>query len=168
MSQNNQNDENTAIAMALGFIGAVMMVIAFAVIAILSFVAFVFTILAIIAWNEPLRLGRLVIEPEEARAFVYRGLLGAATAPAFLLFCAVLFGVPVEWNYFHYFLLGGYVAGSVGIEIAMAEENSGDSAVHPQLPQQVLPPRPAPQMTPPAEREPFSYARWDDEEENRR
>lgn len=167
MSQNN-NDESTMIAMGLAFIGVAAMALAFVFAAIIAFAAFLFTILAILAWSKPLRLGRLVIEPEEAQAFVYRGLIGAVSVPAFLLFCAIVFDLRIEWNYLFHFMLAGYVLGSVGVEIAMAEENGSSRAVHPQQSHQVLPPQPAQRALPPAAREPFRYASWDDEEENRR
>ncbi len=74
MSQNNQNSDAAA---AMGFIVAGLMIMAFIVFALLAFVAFILTVLCIVAWNEPLTIGKQTLYPIEARRFVQRGLLGA-------------------------------------------------------------------------------------------
>lgn len=150
------NDENAAI-------GVVVAVIAFAALfffALLAFVALVFTVLALLAWKKPLRLGRFVITPDEAHAFVGRGLIGMALLPTFWAFCCILFGLPFEGDYLGYLLIGGYTLGSVGIEILSADDDPpAASPVHtpPALP------TPA-DKAPAAEEEPFRFASWDDEE----
>ncbi len=163
MSSNNNNDTGVIV----GFIVAGLAMIAFFIFALFAFAAFVLTILAIFAWNKPLRIGRkFVITPEEARAFVGRGIVGMWAVPAFALFVNVFLGVHINWEYFTHMMMVGYVGGSIGLEMMLADKDgSGDST---ELHQQVLPPAPAQKALPPAEREPFHYASWDDEEENRR
>lgn len=165
MSSNNNNDTGVIV----GFIVAGLAMIAFFIFALFAFAAFVLTILAIFAWNKPLRIGRkFVITPEEARAFVGRGIVGMWLVPAFALFVNVFLGVHINWEYFTHMMIVGYVGGSIGIEVMMAEESGGGGYVEPHHHQQVLPPAPAQKALPPAERDPFRYATWDDEEENRR
>jgi hypothetical protein len=163
-SNNNSNDATMAVAFGIAVIAA----LAYAMFALFAFFAFVLTILAIFAWNRPLRLGRkIVIEPEEARAFVRRGLAGMCLLPAFAFFVEAFLSVNINWDYLPHMMVLGYIGGSLGIEIMMAEEN-GRGSVVPQQHQQVLPPQPSQPALPPAPREPFRYASWDDEEENRR
>ncbi|SMH30285.1 hypothetical protein [Mesorhizobium australicum] len=150
------NDENAAI-------GVVVAVIAFAALfffALLAFAALVFTVLALLAWKKPLRLGRFVITPDEAHAFVGRGLIGMALAPTFWAFCCILFGLPFEADYLGYLLIGGYTLGSVGIEILTADDEPPAAA-----PDHTPPPAlPTPADKAPAPTEPFRFATWDDEE----
>lgn len=174
MSQNN-NDEATAIGMVFAMIGVFIMMVGFAILALAAFASFVLTILALCAWNKPLSLGKVTIEPHEARAFVGRGVFGAFVVPAFVLFCDVLFGLGVDWNYALHIAGVGYVLGSIGVEILMAEDEEGQAG-QPSVPaQQQLPgqsqPSPEPQYLPPtAGSQPaykFRYATWDDEEAGR-
>jgi hypothetical protein len=169
MSQ--KNDEWTGVAIVFGFIAALAYLVLVFVAALAAFASFVLTILCLFAWNEPLRLGKLTIEPEGARAFVWRGVAGAVLVPAFVLFCSVFFGEPVDWKAaFHYMLAVGYVGGSIGFEVLFAEDESektGAPVIHvptiehrPSAPERLpAPPRPEPQ--------PFRYATWDDEEAGR-
>ena len=163
MSSNNNNDTGQAV----GYLFAGMAMLAFVAFAIFAFIAFVLTILAIFAWNKPLRIGRkFVITPDAARAFVGRGLVGMCAVPAFALFVNVFLGVHINWEYFTHMMMVGYVGGSIGLEMMLADKDGGGGS--PETHQQVLPPPPAQRAIPPAEREPFHYASWDDEEENRR
>ncbi len=165
MSSNNNNDASTGIAIVFGIIAA----LAFVAFALFAFVAFVLTILAICAWNKPLRIGRkFVLEPEDARAFVWRGLMGMWMVPAFAFFVNVFLGVHINWGYLAHMMAFGYVAGSLGVEAMMADENGNHQHAEPQQYQQVLPPQTAQRALPPSPRGPFNYASWDDEEENRR
>ena len=150
------NDENAAI-------GVVVAVIAFAALfffALLAFVALVFTVLALLAWKKPLRLGSIVITPDEAHAVVGRGLIGMALAPTFWAFCCILFGLPFEGDYLGYLLIGGYTLGSVGIEILSGDDEPPAAAPVPTPP----PALPAPADKAPPPPEPFRFASWDDEE----
>ncbi|MGY4748871.1 hypothetical protein ACVNHC_03305 [Pannonibacter sp. Q-1] len=163
MASNNHNDEKTVVLLIFGAIWALVLV-AFA---LFAFIAFVLTILAICAWNKPLHPGKLSIEPEEARAFVGRGLVGMWIVPAFALFVNVFLGVHINWGYLSHMMVIGYVGGSVGVQFLLVDDNEGAPASAP-LREEVLPPPYSQQALPPAPREPFNYASWDDEEENRR
>ncbi|MGF7210831.1 hypothetical protein GGE65_005443 [Skermanella aerolata] len=158
----SQNNDNSAL-MGLAFVGAALGIMALFLFAVLAFIAFVLTIMALLAWNAPLKMGNVIVEPHEARAFVARGLVGAAVLPVFVIFCAILFGIPINDDYWGYIVLGGYVGGSIGLEMLMADEN-------PQPIGPVVMPAPEPQLPPQeptAQKPPFQYATWDDEEENR-
>lgn len=158
MASNNNSNEAGGLALVLAFIGA--MAIMFAV--VLAFFAFVLTIIAIFAWNSPLRLGKWVVTPEEARAFVGRGIVGAIMVPAFCLFCEVVFQVPIVWDYLAYMMVGGYTLGSLGIAIMIAEDEAPSAPVTYIPPQPQLPPAPRPVLSAP--KEPFRFASWNDEE----
>ncbi len=161
----SKNDESSALAMAVALVGAVFIAMAFLIAAFLAFLAFLFTVLSICAWNQPLTLGKLTIQPQEARAFVGRGLIGAVALPAFALFCAVLLGVPIDGEAWPYLLLGGYTVGSIGIEILMAQEadNAPPTITLPVQP--VEPPKRV--VLPPPSATPFRFASWDDEEDRK-
>ena len=162
MSSNNNNGAGMAVAFAIAMLG----IVGIFLFALLAFVAFVLTILAIFAWNSPLTLGNWTLHPHEARAFVGRGILGAVLVPAFMLFVQVVFTIPVEWQYLNYMLLIGYVLGSIGIEIMMADQEGTSTPLTttyiPPAPQLPAPPRQSP---PREDVEPFRFASWDDEEE---
>lgn len=162
----SKNDDSSGLAIAAAFVCAIAIAMFLIVAAVLSFLAFVFTVLSLLAWNERLTIGRFTIEPEEARAFIQRGLIGMVLLPLFALFCQVLFQIPINGQAWPYIILGGYVLGSVGIEILMAEQAQNAP------PTITLPSRPAepPHSTvlpPPSAPAPFRYASWDDEEERR-
>jgi hypothetical protein len=81
----------------------------------------------------------------------------------------VFLGVSINWDYFFFFVLAGYVGGSLGLEILFAnlpDESLAGTRMPARSPE-VAPP-PAPRRLPPAEPEPFRYASWDDEEERGR
>lgn len=163
----NKNDESSAIIMVFAFIGAALYVWAIFLALLAAFAAFVFTILSLIAWNRPLRLGRtFVITPDEARAFVYRGLIGAGVLPAFLIFVEVVTGVGINADFFLPSIALGYTLGSVGVEIMMANGESEDATGVEIIPPQQQLPAPPPQASTP-QRLPFRFASWDDEEARR-
>ena len=139
--------------------------IAIVVALIAAFTCFVFTILALLAWNGPLKLGKIVIEPAEAREFIYRGLAGAVLVPAFAFLCAVLFQEPGIIPFLGYLALAGYVLGSLGLEYWMGQVEP-DFAGQPQAPHGILPPEVQQRALPPTQSAPFRYASWDDEEAN--
>jgi hypothetical protein len=109
-----------------------------------------------------LRIGRWTLEPEAARSFVYRGLIGSVALAAFSVFAAIFFGFWIQDQAVPYILLAGYVLGSIGLEILWAQE--GDQAVPPN--QTIIPP--SQQIAPPRQQEPprvpFRFASWDDED----
>lgn len=151
----------------LAFILFVLAVLVFyfivAVVAIAAFIAFGWTLVCLIAWRRPLYVGRLFLDPSDARAFIVRGLFGAAVMPAFLLLCDWWLGIPVEWRHWPYYLLGGYTLLSVGIEYLIAQNagvpyiTTGDLPVGP-----ALAPRERQVMLEPPPRQP-RFASWDDE-----
>jgi|GEM_PF-1667241 len=173
MSQ--QKDEMAGLA----FVGAVIVCaiyfVMIAVAALLALSAIVFTVLALIAWNNPLYLGSETLKPEEARAFIYRGLFGAAAAPV-LTFLVWLFldRQAFDWEIYALSAGVGYVLGSVGIEILAAmdeaERVSTRPVTSPSKPPALSPaqpkalPAPPQNVLPAAPKKPFRYASWNDEE----
>lgn len=166
MAQGNDNNNGAAI---IGFIAAIAAFMAMFVFAIATFLTFVLTILSIMAWNAPLRVGKWTIQPDEARAFVRRGIYGAWLVPTFILFCEILFNVQFRWDIWPYYEIGGYVLGSFGVEYMMAQdEQSGDVSIYTPPPVDSLPPqRPQSHQPPSLPAQPFHYASWDDEDEQR-
>ncbi len=166
MSQNN--NEGAGLAVALGFIVAGVMMIGLFIFAMACFVSFVMTIACLFAWNRPIVIrGELWLAPDEARFFVYRGLAGAILVPAFAVFCVLVFDVFIRADAISYLVIGGYVAGSLGIEILIQQEREQREAANieiipPQMPVRSAPPRQVGQQRPP-----FEYASWDDEEAGR-
>lgn len=171
MSSNNSND-NSGLAIGIAFIGGFAIIFAAILFALLAFVSLIFTAMAIVAWNKPLVIGKFRLEPEEARRFVYRGLAGMIFLPAFVMFCAVVFNVYIVDQAWGYLLIAGYAAGSLGIEILTAQDqpaqaqDAGNMIILPPQPSEEKPrsQRPLPRQP----QEPFRYASWDDEEENRK
>jgi hypothetical protein len=166
MSQNN--NDNSGLAVGIAFIGAAAAVMLLVIFAAACFLAFVLTLIAFYAWNEPRVILGEVFDPQEARAFVYRGLAGAVLLPVFLLFCVILFNVYIIPEAWQWSMVAGYVGGSLGIEILIqqAREEQRQAAsveiIPPQMPQRPPPPRGLPSNRPP-----FEYASWDDEDAGR-
>jgi hypothetical protein len=162
----SQNNELNVAAMGLAAVGVAMMVFFYVVVAIASFLALIVTILSFAAWNTPLKIGRWVYTPHEARWFVYRGLIGTLLFPFFVLFCSVLFKVAIPHDWWGYTYLAGYVFGSVGVammfDLGPQEEDlsSVPASIEPPTKYLELPSsRPDPK--------PFEYASWDDEQETK-
>jgi hypothetical protein len=162
MSQNNNaKDELSAVAIVVGFVGAMAMFMMIFAFAVLAFVALALTVVCLFAWNSPVTLGKWTLMPDEARGFVYRGLIGSVLLAAFAVFIAILFNIRIEDTAVPYILLGGYTLGSIGLEIMMAQEQS-------EAPQQTIIP-PSQQIAPPPREpsppaQPFRFASWDDED----
>ena len=164
----NQNNDSAAIGMAFGLIAAGMLFFMAIVFAIAAFASVVFTIIALWAWDRPRRIFGQTLLPEEARAFVYRGLLGMVLLPLFVIFCAAMFKLHIVDEAWLYIIIGGYTAGSVGIEYlkAQAEQDAAANATY-------IPPAPPAALPQPKEtvrpepRKPFTFAEWDDEERPR-
>lgn len=160
----SKNDENLGLVLAIAVIG----MIAAAMFAIIAFIAFGLTILSFFAWSKPLRLGDSVtITPEEAHAFVWRGVLGAILLPVFATFACVLFGARMDDVYWFYLIVGGYSLGSVGVCMMEAQEqqNAEEAARMIEMYQQAKPQAQPRKALPRPEAEPFRFASWDDEEE---
>lgn len=164
MSQGN--NDNSAGA-ATGMAAAAVMFIALAFFAVAAFVTFLLTIFALWAWNEPRTIGTFTLKPHEARAFVKRGLAGAFLLPAFLVFVELTLGVQIDWQYINFYMLGGYVGGSFGLEMLMeGETQEVPTTQSTQLQPEILPPTRLPMPLPPPQRaESFRFASWDDEED---
>lgn len=162
MSQNNAKDELTAIAIVFAFIGGMVMIAAIFFFALFAFAALVMTCICFFAWNSPITIGTWTLEPDEARGFVYRGLAGAVLLAAFAVFAAIMFEIRITDEAVPYILLIGYTLGSLGLEIAMAQDDS-----QPAPPNQTIIP-PGQRIAPPQEsappRVPFRFASWDDED----
>lgn len=164
----SSKNDDSGVWLVLGAIGMAMMIIALFVFALMVFVATILTGLCFLAWNRPLKLGSAVLEPEQARAFVHRGVLGAIAVPAFFLFSRALFGWDdvIDGSYLFYGMIGGYCIGAFWP--MFMDDAGGPSApfVDPATtkPQGISsdPPR-APARGP----DPFDFARWDDEEAQR-
>lgn len=159
MSQNNNNEISSA-AIVFAFVGAMaMMLIAF-IYLLFAFIALVATVLCLFAWNSPLHLGSTIITPEEARRFVYGGLIGAGLLPAFCVFGAIMFDIRIEDAWVPHILVAGYTLGSVGWQYLEAQANKaqGEQTIIPPD-QQIVPPH---SYQPPAQ--PFRFATWDDED----
>lgn len=161
MSQRNDESSAMATGMALVIVGIAML--AMALFAILAFITLILSIACLLAWEKPLRIGKLTLEPEEARLFVYRGLGGAAIVPVFIAFCQLLLGLEINWDYWPYFLMVGYIAGSLVAEIVMAsDDNAAVNDPAPALPMEKTPP---PKIAHTHSGEEFRFASWEDKEE---
>jgi hypothetical protein len=173
MSQQNNNDSSLAVGAAV--VLAALLTIAAAIGIALSFLAFVFTILCAFVWalDQPFRCGSVEITPQGAREFILRGLAGAVLVPAFALFAVVVFGVRILPDAWLWLVMGGYVGGSIGMQLL--DEST------PEPPATILPPptiehqprpslpAPRPERSGPSEPAPgFRFASWDDEDELRR
>lgn len=161
------NNDNSGAGMAFALVAAMAYFMFLIVAAVAGFLTLILTILSILAWNRELRLGKHIITPQEARAFIGRGLLGTLMAPLFVLFCELMFKFQFEWDKFGgYVLFAGYVLGSLGMEFLMAkarEEEEERMRMYP--PQRSFTPPQEPQRGLPAPpKEPFSFASWDDDE----
>ena len=165
MSSSKPNDEISALAIVAGMMGIFVIAMAAIFFAVLAFLALVFTVLSIWAWNERLTIGGWHLKPEEARAFIVRGLIGAVTVPVFTIFCAVLFQSHIPPQVWPYLILGGYTAGSIGIEILMAQEANNAPPTITLPAQPVEPPKRV--VLPPPSATPFRFASWDDEEDRK-
>lgn len=168
----SKNNENSAAASAIVFIAMGILAIGLFIAAALAFLCFVLTILCLFAWNNPVRIGRLSILPADARAFLFRGVIGLWLVPAFVLFCDALFKLGVVWGYLPYMMMVGYVGGSLGLELLFAGDDKPATAEPDFLPPaQQIPERSDDDPSSPWQRpkdKPFNYASWDDDDETRR
>ncbi|MGZ2439390.1 hypothetical protein [Sinorhizobium medicae] len=162
MSSNNNDNSGAAMAIGVVVAAAYVMAIAFAVVIVV--LAIVLTIIAFMAWNRPLRVGKMVITPAEARQFVWRGWIGFWALPFALALGNIFLGWPINWDYLFYYMLAGYCAGSIGIEMLFGDEERQGPLVEYLPPQPQIPPPPKQPELPAPRREPFRFASWDDEE----
>lgn len=159
----SKNDDTAGFATALALVAAGMYFLAIAAAIFFAIVALVLTVLSIMAWNRPLRVHKIIITPREARGFVWRGVTGLFAAPLLLAACQKLLGWHINWDYLLVFDIVGYCIGSIGVGMLLGEEASDRPLI------EYLPPEPKDQAATPvdpavAQREPFRFASWDDEE----
>ena len=160
----SSNSNNSAEVTGFAFVIAIIGIAGMFLFALAAFAALVLSVIAFFAWNKPLRLGKHTLMPEEARAFVRNGLIGAALAPVFCLFLELMFGIRINSDYLPQIVLGGYTLGSLGVEFLFEEEQQAAQA-HDIVPLERLPAASPPQrMERPAPVEPFRFASWDDED----
>lgn len=157
--QQQQSDESKLVMAALAGVGMMIIIMAAIIFAVAAFATLILTIMCIIAWNEPLTIGRMTIMPDAARAFIARGIVCAILLPVFMLFSRELLDLRIPPNWWGYIVLVGYMAGTLGGEYVinkMKEEEEQE--------QDILMPPHQPSRAPPEEpRRPFEYASWDDE-----
>lgn len=173
MSSNNGVGAVAAMLLLIGFLfGALAFIIAYLMIGIsvlFGFIAFAWSLVCLLAWSHPFRLGKIYVHPDEARAFVIRGVFGAMTVPAFLLFSDVVLDVSVRWEFLAWYIFGGYTLLSVGFEYIFATRKDVPYVYHEAAPEPVFPAHP--RLSPPPEPvylpSPIkpSFANWDDEAE---
>ncbi|WP_431284507.1 hypothetical protein ACQW02_06805 [Humitalea sp. 24SJ18S-53] len=161
---NQQNNENSAAIFAIAVVMAVIITVAAVLFMAAAFICFVMTIVCLFAWNKPIVIRNEVwVEPVDARSFVRRGLAGAFLLPAFAIFCEIVLGVYVRGDALPYLIMGGYIAGSLGIEILIQQVLDAEKAQQ----VEVLPPqietRAQSQQQARLDRPPFEFADWDDE-----
>lgn len=162
----NQNNNGSDVGMAIAVIGTLAFAMGLVIFLFLAFLAFIYTIFCLAAWNAPLKLGKSVIEPGEARWFVKRGLIGAVVVPVFVLLMGMFSPTGLHPDALLWSVLGGYVGGSVGMEIWIQTEKQKQAQANASiLPPQVPPSAPPRTIAPPQEpRPPFQYGQWNDED----
>lgn len=158
-----KNDEVNGMAAIFAVVGAGVIVLGMFVFAIMVVLAAVLTLVALVAWFKPLTLFGETVQPEEARWFVYRGVIGMIGVPAFVAFCAALYGLHIDEEVWAWLYLGGYVVGSVGIEALKAINENETVAVEPPSPSP-LPPKQI-EAHPLPKADPFRFASWEDGDE---
>lgn len=171
MSNNRNNDEAMGFAIVMTVIGIICIAIIAAYYLAALAITFVLTCLCIGAWFEPYTSDKATIFPEEARAFIVRG----------LLFCGIAM-IVTAWGVEHkdwevsrsgWWLIGltAYMAGSLGIQVLLSPELADGT---PDIfPKREIPALPAPSPitieataieVPTAPPEPFEFGEWDDAE----
>lgn len=167
MSSNSKDEVHGAIMVA-SLIGGAILMIGIVIFFIAAFITFILSILAIVAMaSGPLQLGTVRIEPDEARAFLLRGIAGAFAIPAFFAFLDIFLGVAVDWRNLNVMMVAGYMVFSLGFEILVDELDGGEAQKAGPPAQPVLPAQQQTLLPPPQAPHPQRYASWDDEEELR-
>lgn len=166
--------DNGEMVIVYGFlivVGTIFYVILFAIyialivmFVVASLTCIVFTILALLAWNKPLPLGETKLYPPEARAFIYRGLLGAGIAPILALIVCAMIDQPVTDDALLFIVWLGYLFGSLGILFLMDEDEAQTAAPQTQTLNHGAPSTEEPASLPAPPKQSFQYASWDDEE----
>ena len=163
---NGKNDENGFVIFVIAFVGAAMLYLAAFIFALLTLLSFVMTIWCFTAWNKPRTILGDTVTPTQARLFVGSGVIGAFALPAFLLFCEVVFGFRINGDYLGLIITAGYVFGSLGMGMLIAQHEEQEAAktgktINSTDYQEVSS---KPQGLPNPEAKPFHFADWDDGE----
>ncbi|NVP56621.1 hypothetical protein [Mycoplana rhizolycopersici] len=158
----SRNDETANFAAAAGLIAASFIILAMFVFFVFAIIVAVLTVVAIWAWNEPRTIWRTTITPEEARSFVYCGLIGAVVAPLLVVLMSAGLGTAFKPEVLTYSPWVGYVFGALlQSYVAHQEEEKRKNAIEDP---EVVQPASRALAPPPVQAEPFRYASWDDEE----
>lgn len=172
MSNNRNNSEFAGLWMVLMIFGMIALIIMAAVAMYLTIYTFVLTVGCVMAWNKPVTFeDHTTIFPEEARAFVVRGLIGAAAALLIAVTLNVRKDVDIDKEAYWFIALAGYIVGSLGVQALMSPSDAqGNLDI---FPARAIPLPPPPVTidadytditTPEPEPEPFQFADWDDAE----
>lgn len=171
MSNRDDRNEFAAVFVVLYLIA--LAIAAYVVIVALCF-TLVLTIGCIAAWKEPKDFEKATIFPEEARAFILRGVFGAFMGALIGALGIHKYGWKIEPQWIWAFAVGGYVIASTGIQAMMSPEQAdGSPDFFPKRPIPISADEPlgptiniTPVSAPPEiEAEPFFFADWDDGEE---
>lgn len=168
----NRDDRNEFAAFFV-----VLYLIALAIAAYVVLVALFFTLVltvgCLMAWKEPKDFEHATIFPDEACAFITRGVIGAFVAAGIGALGIHKYGWKIEPQWLWAFAIGGYMIGSTGIQAMMSgEKEDGSPHFFPKRPIPLPDDMPigtvidiTPVGAPPeVEAEPFFFADWDDRE----
>ena len=161
MSQ--RNNEIDGAAMGIAFVGAAFIMLFLVLYAVACFVAVVLSIVAFCALEKPLTIYKWTITPREARIFLGSGIAGLISVPVFVIFCAALFHLKIQPDWWGYILLGGYSVGALGIGSAILDAEQVEGAANFLATPPALPP-PVQQSLPTQPEKRFRFASWDDED----
>jgi hypothetical protein len=164
MSNNNQDNSGIVV---FAFVAAAAWIAFVLIYALAAFLTLALTIFCLCAWNQPKTIFGEITYPHEARAFVRHGYLGAVGLPLFAGFAAALLKIEIVDDAWPHFFFGGYILGSLGVEVLKVQEAEKARAmreINPEPETLSPPPRPKPQPRPASSR-PFEYASWEDEED---
>lgn len=158
MASNNDNSTEIAVGIALvAFVGIFFF-------ALLIVATFILTLIAFYCWNEPHKFGKKTITPRMARGFVFGGLAGAVLLPVSIGLADAMFQLGLDWDRLViYFIVGGYIAGAYIVDDIIDESEAAQEII---VPLQRLPQQPS-SANPPQPDQPYRFASWDDEEQDR-
>lgn len=166
-SNNNDNTAGAGLAILVG----IFAFFALFLFAVAAFITFFLTILCVVACFKPFSIGKWQLTSEDASWFLMRGVMGMWLVPSFVYFCDVAFDIGIVWDYLPHMFCFGYVAGSLGWELLMADSNAAQPQAEVLPPAQQITHQPIQAQPSPWQRqqpEQFGYASWDDEEEFRK
>jgi hypothetical protein len=162
LNDRNQFDASVVVA-GLAAAGLAALCMALVLYVLAAFACLLLTLMCLAAWNKRLPIGQWIIEPDEARAFVGCGAIGAIGLVCFVAFANGFLGLmwsgglhlPDGWS-LHCAILG-YIAGSLGFSWHCAKEYETKLVIEDQ--RLVSTPSPKEKL-----QRSFAFASWDDEE----